>query len=43
MEGKGRIIQLMFGLYEGDWKNSKAHGKGVLINPSIYLIRWSGL
>lgn len=35
MQGKGRLIQTMLGIYEGDWRDSKAHGKGRLIKPSM--------
>ena len=33
MEGQGRMVQTMLGVYEGEWKNSKAHGKGILKKP----------
>lgn len=35
MEGEGRMVQTMLGVYEGQWKNSKAHGKGSLRKPGV--------
>ena len=31
--GQGRLIDVINGVYEGDWKDSKAHGNGVLTQP----------
>lgn len=33
------MVQTMLGVYEGQWKNSKAHGKGILTKPGIVIIK----